>query len=100
MPMVSFPRLYALRHQINQTHTLERIEALTERNIILPANRDEIAAAYDFLMQLRLQTRPRLDPGRPFAAKHHPSRQTGAYPAGIAQTSIRSDCGSAEESQL
>ena len=56
MPMVSFARLYALRHQINQTHTLERIEALTERNIILPASRDEITAAYDFLMQLRLQT--------------------------------------------
>ena len=44
MPMVSFARLYALRHQINQTHTLERIEALTERNIILPSSRDEIAA--------------------------------------------------------
>ncbi len=55
MPMVSFARLYALRHQINQTHTLERIEALTERNVILPASRDEIIAAYDFLMQLRLQ---------------------------------------------
>ena len=56
MPMVSFARLYALRHQINQTHTLERIEALSNRNLILPSSRDEIAAAYDFLMQLRLQT--------------------------------------------
>ena len=56
MPMVSFARLYALRHQINQTHTLERIEALSERNLILPSSRDEIVAAYDFLMQLRLQT--------------------------------------------
>lgn len=55
MPMVSFARLYALRHQINQTHTLERIEALTERNFILSSSRDEITAAYDFLMQLRLQ---------------------------------------------
>ena len=55
MPMVSFARLYALRHQINQTHTLERIEALSERNLILPSSRDEITAAYDFLMQLRLQ---------------------------------------------
>lgn len=45
----------ALRHQINQTHTLERIEALTERGVILPASRDEIIASYDFLMQLRLQ---------------------------------------------
>jgi PAS domain S-box-containing protein len=55
MPIVSFARLYALRHQINQTHTLERIEALTERNIILSSSRDEIIAAYDCLMQLRLQ---------------------------------------------
>jgi CBS domain-containing protein len=56
MPMVSFARLYALRHQIDQTHTLKRIEALTERNVILPSSRDEIIASYDFLMQLRLQT--------------------------------------------
>jgi PAS domain S-box-containing protein len=56
MPMVSFARLYALRHQIDQTPTLKRIEALTERNVILPSSRDEIIAAYDFLMQLRLQT--------------------------------------------
>jgi predicted metal-dependent phosphoesterase TrpH len=56
MPMVSFARLYALRHGINQTHTLERIEALSERGLILPSSRDEIVASYDFLMQLRLQT--------------------------------------------
>ncbi len=55
MPMVSFARLYALRHHVNQTHTLKRIEALTERNVILSSSRDEITAAYDFLMQLRLQ---------------------------------------------
>jgi len=55
MPIVSFARLYALRHQINQTNTLKRIEALAERNIILPSSRDEIITAYDFLMQLRLQ---------------------------------------------
>jgi PAS domain S-box-containing protein len=55
MPIVSFARLYALRHQLNQTHTLERIEALSERNIISPSTRDEITTAYDFLMQLRLQ---------------------------------------------
>ena len=54
MPMVSFARLYALRHQVNQTHTLERIEALAERGVIVPSSRDEISAAYDFLMQLRL----------------------------------------------
>lgn len=55
MPIVSFARLYALRHQLNQTHTVERIKTLCERNILLPASRDEIIAAYEVLMQLRLQ---------------------------------------------
>jgi len=55
MPIVSFARLYALRHQVAQTHTLERIEALSERGILLPSSRDEIATAYDYLMGLRLQ---------------------------------------------
>ena len=100
MPMVSFARLYALRHQINQTHTLERIEALTERNIILPSSRDEITAAYDFLMQLRLQTSARRHPGRAAPAKYHPSRQIGLHPAGIAQTSLCPDFGCAEEGEL
>jgi PAS domain S-box-containing protein len=55
-PMVNFARLYALRYQVIQTHTLERIEALCERNLIQTASRDEMIAAYDFLMQLRLQS--------------------------------------------
>jgi CBS domain-containing protein len=55
-PLVGYARLYALRHQIQQTHTLERIEAFGDRNLIPHASRDEMIAAYDFLMQLRLQT--------------------------------------------
>ena len=55
MPMVSFARLYALRYQVDQTHTLERIEALNERNLILSTSRNEIVDSYDFLMRLRLQ---------------------------------------------
>ena len=55
LPMVSFARLYALHHQVNQVHTLERLETLAERNHILPSTRDEITSAYNFLMQLRLQ---------------------------------------------
>ena len=54
MPLVSFARLYALRHQINQTHTLKRVEALTERDVIPSSSLDEITTTYDFLMQLRL----------------------------------------------
>ena len=55
-PLVNYARLYALRYQIQQTHTLERIEALCDRNLIPTASRDELIAAYDFLMQMRLQT--------------------------------------------
>jgi PAS domain S-box-containing protein len=75
LTMVSFARLYALRHQINHTHTLERIEALTERNIILPASRDEIISAYDFLMQLRLRNQiAAIQAGRPLNNIIHPGK--------------------------
>lgn len=56
MPIVSFARLYALRHQVNATNTLERLQSLTERGVITTASGDEMRIAYDFLMQLRLQT--------------------------------------------
>lgn len=55
MPIVSFARLYALKNQLVETHTLDRMEALVERNIVLAATGDEISTAYDFLMQFRLQ---------------------------------------------
>ena len=56
MPIISFARLYALRYQIPQTHTLERLEVLASRNHILATSRDEIVSTYDFLMMLRLQS--------------------------------------------
>ena len=75
MPIVTFARLYALRHQISQTHTLERIAALAERNLIAKASRDEIAAAYDFLMQIRLQHQlAAIQAGRPPRNSLHPGK--------------------------
>ena len=75
MPMVSFARLYALRYQINQTHTLQRVEALCERKVILAASRDEITAAYDFLMQLRLQNQiAAIEAGRQPHNNIHPGK--------------------------
>ena len=55
MAMVDFARLYALRHHVDHTHTLDRIEALVEHKALLPASRDETVAAYDFVMRLRLE---------------------------------------------
>lgn len=75
MPIVAFARLYALYHQVDQTHTLERIDVLGERNVILPSSRDEIVAAYDFLMQLRLQTQvAAIQAGRQLSNLIHPGK--------------------------
>jgi PAS domain S-box-containing protein len=55
LPIVAFARLYALRHDIAQTNTLDRLDALVEKGHLSPESRDEIAATYTFLMKLRLQ---------------------------------------------
>ncbi|MHB9038175.1 MAG: DUF294 nucleotidyltransferase-like domain-containing protein [Armatimonadota bacterium] len=55
MPIVSFARLYALRLEINDTHTVDRLDALVEQNALPESSGQEITSAYDFLMRLRLQ---------------------------------------------
>ena len=55
MPIVNFARLYALRHDVEETHTLDRLDALAERKVLSEASHQEIAAAYEFLMRLRLR---------------------------------------------
>lgn len=55
MPIVSFARLYALRLEMDDTHTIDRLDALVERRVLLESSGQEITTAYDFLMRLRLQ---------------------------------------------
>ncbi len=55
-PMVAFARVYAERQRIVATHTMTRIEALADRELLPPGSREEIGDAYDFLMGLRLET--------------------------------------------
>ncbi len=55
LPIVAFARLYALRHDISQTNTLERLDVLAEKGHLTPESRDEIIATYTFLMKIRLQ---------------------------------------------
>lgn len=75
MPIVSFARLYALKHQINQTHTLERIEELAERNIILPSSREDITAAYEIILRLRLESQlAASQSGEPSQNSIHPGK--------------------------
>jgi PAS domain S-box-containing protein len=55
LPIIAFARLYALRHGIAETNTLDRLDALTEIGQLSPASRDEIVSTYTFLMRLRLR---------------------------------------------
>ncbi len=55
MPIVSFARLYALRAELDDTHTLDRLNALVEAKVLPESSRQEVTTAYEFLMRLRLQ---------------------------------------------
>ncbi|MCP4747868.1 MAG: cyclic nucleotide-binding/CBS domain-containing protein [Desulfobacteraceae bacterium] len=54
MPIVDFARIYALRHGIESTNTLDRLHHLYLRKVISQKEYEEIDNAYSFLMQLRL----------------------------------------------
>jgi len=55
MPVIGFGRLYALRHKLPLTHSMERIEALVWKKVLQPSACDAVSASYDFLMRLRFQ---------------------------------------------
>ena len=55
-PIVAFARVYAERERIVATHTMDRIAALADRDLLPKGSGAEIADAYDFLMGLRLES--------------------------------------------
>jgi CBS domain-containing protein len=66
MPIIGFGRLYALRHKLPYTHSMERIEALVWKKVLQPSACDAVSESYDFLMRLRFQAQlTALDAGRP-----------------------------------
>jgi PAS domain S-box-containing protein len=54
MPLTGMARLYALRHELDETHTIDRLEALAKRALISESNLREIVVAYELLLRLRL----------------------------------------------
>lgn len=54
VPFVDFARLFALRHGIAATNTLDRLHALGAQGHVAQDLRTEATEAYEFLMQLRL----------------------------------------------
>ncbi|MCE5280035.1 MAG: DUF294 nucleotidyltransferase-like domain-containing protein [Planctomycetaceae bacterium] len=55
MPVVSFARLYALRHGTAATGTLDRLAALVDAAVIPQTTFLEMRAAYESMMRLRLR---------------------------------------------
>lgn len=53
-PLVNFARLYALRHHLAETNTLERLDRLRDQGILVPSSHSELVQAYTTLMQMRL----------------------------------------------
>ena len=54
-PITTFARLYALKHKINETNTIKRLDQLLKINVLPPKMHHEMEIAYNILMQLRLR---------------------------------------------
>ena len=52
-PIVDFARIYALKHKIGETNTLERLKHLSLQKVLPPEDYEELEKAYSFLLQLR-----------------------------------------------
>ena len=57
LPLSGLARVYALRHELDETHTLDRLEALAKRALVTEGDL-QISLAYELLLRLRLPTRP------------------------------------------
>lgn len=53
MPIVDLARIYGLRHRVAETHTLDRLERLRQKNVLTPEQFHEMEHAYNHLMQQR-----------------------------------------------
>jgi CBS domain-containing protein len=52
-PIVDFARVYALKNNIEETNTLERLDQLRVKKVVTLQEYEELEKAYSFLMQLR-----------------------------------------------
>lgn len=55
LPVANFSRLYALRHRIDSTNTLDRLAELRERGVLRRQALEELVPDYEALMRLRLR---------------------------------------------
>ncbi len=55
LPIVDFARIYALRYNIAERNTLQRLDRLYEKNVITRASHDEMEECYNYLMMIRFR---------------------------------------------
>jgi len=53
MPIIDFARIYALKHGIRETNTLERLEKIRDRKVLTKEEYEDIVQSYRYLMKLR-----------------------------------------------
>lgn len=53
-PVVHVARIYALRHGVEATNTLERLHLLHEQGVLRSPSHEEVVQVYEYLMRLRL----------------------------------------------
>jgi CBS domain-containing protein len=54
-PVVDLARLYALRHGVRETNTIERLRTLAKLRVLPAETPDELVAAYEFILLLRIR---------------------------------------------
>ncbi len=54
LPVVNYARLYALKHQIEETHTIDRLARLYDKGLLSRELFEELIPAYETLMRMRL----------------------------------------------
>ena len=100
MPIVNFARLYALKHHIDSTNTLDRLAELQERGILGRESYEQIVPDYETLMRIRLQQAGERDRGEPQAQQPHPAAGTHLGGGDEAEAPLLGDRGPAQEDQL
>jgi len=54
-PIINFARLYALRYNVEETNTQERLYRLFVGDVLTKASYEEMVKVYDYLMQMRFR---------------------------------------------
>ena len=55
MPLVGYIRIFALQNLLDATNTIERIDVLTDREVLQAKEQNELIQMYNFLLQQRLK---------------------------------------------